>query len=373
MHHSRSRDVVAVLRDASVVRWFAIAVVTSMMGCGYARRESVEPGRELRCPDGTALPNKTIITMDCNMAVRYDASELSATLTLDKLGSAGLKNSEVALRQIDAAASDMQLHFLQICRQYNSCQLAHDELEVARREAQAFFRLLREKLELLRSAGADSAATRISFNELYRQTVPSVERAKQTLEVSLQVIARDTATGPSRVLHDGETLRTGAQLAFDVSVSRAAHAYLFQRKQNGKIDVLFPNAGIAAVSNPLPAGGSVRLPPPGQQFTLDAEDLGVETIFVAASLQPIGDLERALAQRNVEDARVASVVASLVTQGNPECAGVTRGLELTSDQGCGSATRGLTLTPKTTGPSLVAASLAGDDTIVRSFRFNHVQ
>ncbi|HEX5658745.1 MAG TPA: DUF4384 domain-containing protein [Polyangiales bacterium] len=352
-------------------------LLASALGCGHAYKESVAPGKEQYCPDGTALPGKTILTMDCNMAVRYDASELSATVTLDKLGEAGLKHSAVALRQIDQAASDMQLHFMQTCRQYNGCQLTHDELEAARQQAQSFFRVLREKLSIVQSAGADSAATRTAFNELYQHAVPSVERAKQTLEVTLQVVGRDADSSATRVMHDGETLRTGAKLAFDVRVSQQAHTYLFQRSQSGKIDVLFPNGGIVKAGNPLPASTSVRLPPPGQLFTLNAQDLGTETVFLAVSREPIADLERALASASPDQARVATVVDTLLTQGQPECAGETRGLELTSDVGCGSATRGLTLTPDPAAgveaPTLVARNAAGDDTIVRSFRFAHVQ
>jgi hypothetical protein len=110
-------------------------------------------------------------------------------------------------------------------------------------------------------------------------------------------LARRGGSGEEKPLQNGEKLVAGDMVAFDFTVSPAAHVYLVQRtRATGALRVLFPNPDITSVGNPLPAGARVRIPGPDQAFEVDNEDLGLENVYVIASPRALPRLHDALAR-----------------------------------------------------------------------------
>ena len=148
--------------------------------------------------------------------------------------------------------------------------------------------------------------------------------------------------------------------------------------------MLFPNAQISNVSNPLPGRELIRIPPKGQVFTLDDQDLGEETVYLAVSLRPLDNLADALASvhngQPGSSERLEQAMTSLFDEAAPECANATRGLTVSEESGCGSMSRGLTPSRSSdddffsdSGSSVQVQSLPGDDVVLKTFRFRHVE
>lgn len=358
----------------------ALSSLASAVGCGGSKGPAPSRGgEEVACPDGSANPGVKIRTVNCSTVVQFDGDAFEATLEAKEFAKVGVKNVDQVLREVSEAANDAQIQFTQTCELYNSCALTSVEYRERLDEAQAHFRRIREKVSLLEAASGDPRVLRTTLAELYVESVPRETVASRTLAVELSVQAR-TSSGVG-VVHEGDILHSGDQLVFGLKTSQAAHVYVFQRKQGGRLDVLFPQPEITRISNPLPAGQLVRIPPAGQVFTLDDQDLGQETVYVAASLQPLTDLESALQSKtddgSPQTTAVESAVTSLFDEGNPECTDQTRGLELRDDP-CGSLTRGLGVSSAegaddffSDDASVRARAFPGDDVVLRAFSFQH--
>lgn len=347
---------------------------------GGKNTEAVTPGKELLCPSGTTNAGSTIVTMDCNTVVQYEGREVNATLDLGQWGKAGLHDAPRVLREIDQAASDAQLQFTQSCRVYNSCQMLSADFNRSLADTQAQFRKLREKLSLLQASGGNPALLREALASAYEVAVPAPKRESAALAASLVVQAKDPPDSPARVIRDGDQLRTGAKLVVGIDVNHDAHVYVFQRHQ-GRLDVLFPNAALQNLSNPVPAGAVVRIPPDGHVFTLNDKDVGEERLYVAVSLRPLSDLGAALGGGSGTEpapAQVERAMTSLFDEGKPDCAGRHRGLEVKADDQCSSMTRGLEVTPSAgTGgfdsdASRRLRAAPGDDVILQTLSFRHI-
>ncbi len=365
----------------SLLRFLASTLTLSFAtACGSAAKnnEAVRPGKELRCPSGSVNAGQTILTMDCNTVVQFEGHEFEATLDA-KYVAAGLHNAPRVLRDIDAAATDAQVQFTQTCRVYNSCQMKSDDFQRELSTTQAHFRELREKLMLLSAAQGNPEAVRATLADAYEMTVPPETRKQATLAAQLTVQAKDTPGDTPRILKDGDTLHTGAQVVVGVDVSQPAYVYVFQYHQDQELDVLFPNPAISRLTNPLPAEKTVRIPPGGQVFTLNDEDLGAERIYIAASLRPLDDLQAALQGESGQpgSAPVEQAMGNLFGEGNPACGDSHRGLTVT-DEPCGSMSRGLQIASDEANDffddsgSSQARTAPGDDVVLQSLSFNHV-
>lgn len=353
-------------------------LASTAFGCA-TERETVAPGKEVACPSGTVNGGNTILTMDCNTVVQYQGTEFQSSLSIQNWVDAGLASAPKALRDVDQAATDAQVQFTQTCRAYNSCQVRADDFnrELARTQDQ--FRALREKVSLLQASGGNPAVLRSTITEVYQSTVPAERRAEETLALNFTVQAKDSGSNGPRVVESGGRLRTGAQLVFGIEVSQTAHVYVFQKHQNGTLDVLFPNPGIQSLPNPLPPKTLVRIPPAGQTFTLNDEDLGRENVYIAVSTSPLGDLEKVLSEQggSPNAGSVGPVMRDLFEAGAPECSGKSRGLELAPEDACGTLSRGLELSGAKADPffqnpgSVRAQAIPGDAVILRTWSFEH--
>jgi len=358
----------------------AVSLLGALSCAASGPKEVVEPGIQVQCPTGSVNGGQTIITMDCNTVVRFDDNAFRASISAADAFAAGLQSAPEVLREIDSATSDAQIQFTQSCRFYNSCQMSSGDFQRELVATQAHFRLLREKVMLLKASGGNPAVLRDAVQQTVVALVPQEKRLAHQLTVEVAYNARESSTGAFRDIRDGDTLRTGEQVAIGVSVSQDAYLYLFQYHANGTADVLFPDTRIA-IGNPLRAGQTVRLPPNGQVYTVDSNDVGVETVYIVASQRQLTDLGSALSRANggrpASEAGVKAAMTDLIEEGNPLCEGNLRGLTLTDDP-CGSMTRGLQLTPEPTGvangstSAMRVAAGAGDDVVAHAFRFNHV-
>jgi hypothetical protein len=262
---------------------------------------------------------------------------------------------------------------------YNACALTSAEFRDRTDQAQAHFRSIREKVELLSGAGGDPAIVREVFSQLYEQTISQDSSSQKRLLLELSVLGGKAGAEPT-ILPSGSTLSTGDRVVFGVQVSTPAYVYLFERKQSGAIDVLFPSESIVEPKNPLAADQVLRIPPQGQVFTLDDQDLGQEVVYVVASKTPLESLQSALMNRDQStdpEEPVRRAMVDLFDAGSPECQNKTRGLALESTDPCASMTRGLTV--ESTGQpaffssdaSVKSQSVPGDDVILQTFTFHH--
>jgi hypothetical protein len=354
----------------------AAALASSFVGCGGSKRGPSSGGETVACPSGSANPGVEIRTVNCDTVVRFDARNLEGSIDIKNLLSAGVKNAAVALREVSEAAEESQIQFSQMCELYNGCNLTSSEYRDRLDAAQAHFRAIREKVDLLQAAEGNPEALRLAFAALYREAIPKSE--VKTLSMEFSAIGAGP-NGTSRILPNGETLRTCDPIVFGLKVSKRAHAYLFQRKAQGQVEVLFPSASMPGLTNPVLPNTLVRVPPDGQVFRLDDQDLGTETLYVAVSEQPLIDLEAALShvQANPSGGMkpVETAMVDLFDAGAPECGKATRGLEVSAPKGCGSMTRGVETSPASTetGPSASVSGqvVPGDDVILQVFQFQH--
>jgi hypothetical protein len=287
---------------------------------------------------------------------------------------AGGETEVKALRSVDQQVERMAAEHLELCKQHNACILDKDQY---RRESQKL-RERHAKLPLMMEAikaAPDAESRRKAIREAWLTVVPEEERSE--LRLSYAVAAKRPTSPTMTSVQSGEALPSGTRLAFGIRVSKPAHVYLVQRKgQQKKLEVLFPDPQIP-VTNPVAALTNVRIPGEGQSYTLDAEDLGLEQVFVIVSLRPLGDLESKLATLSpASTSALEAALAGVASAGRTdEC---TRGLTLDGGTGDCSLSRGLVLAPAqgeslgmTGAPPVTLTSEAADDTIFAVFSFNH--
>jgi hypothetical protein len=147
-----------------------------------------------------------------------------------------------------------------------------------------------------------------------------------------------------------------------VQASLPAHIYLFQRAPNGAYNVLFPDPRIG-VSNPIPAKQQIVVPPGGGSYLVDDKDLGLEKVFVVASLGAISSL----------DAEMTRIQSLEIIGTSSDCRTRALTLEPAAPGAC-TRQRGLVLDRESVASSSLSATTeAADDSIVRIFSFNHTR
>lgn len=363
-------------------KWGALGLgVLLLMAAGCKRSGSGSAssgGDEVTCPDGSAQPGVSIVTVNCGSLVEFDARDLDASLDVEGLAAAGIKNTKKVLREVSDAAEEAQVQFSQVCEMYNACALTSGEFRERTDRAQSHFRSIREKVDILTSAGGDPAVVREAFAQLYSETVTASAAQDDGLLLELSVLGGKAGKEPE-VLASGATLHTGDKVVFGLRVSQASHVYLFQRKSSGVIEVLFPSGSIPNLKNPLAAAEVLRIPPEGQVFELDDQDLGEEVVYVVASKEPVFDLEQALAAgagQPTPEGPVEAAMVRLFSAGAPECVDKTRGLRVAEADPCATMTRGLRVKSAAApffseDASVQSRNVPGDDVILQVFRFQH--
>ncbi len=95
-------------------------------------------------------------------------------------------------------------------------------------------------------------------------------------------------------IQPGTILRSGDFIKVLFTADRACYVYILQYGSTGNASVIFPNKAIA-LSNLVKGGVEYSIPPGSQWYFLD-ENTGTESLYLAASLEPITDLDQLIAQ-----------------------------------------------------------------------------
>ena len=310
--------------------------------------------------------------LDCSAGVVAGLLPLAdADGAASNAGPAADRHQTAAWQQIDRQRSVLASELRQLCDAYNKCVvdkatyvLRSDELRRRIDEVPAL-------LDVVRNAPSDDAR-RAALGVAYRKVVP--EEARTELHLEFSALARRPGEAAMTSAGPGDSIPTGSQLAFTVGVSRQAYLYIFEKSTSGSIHVSFPDSRIS-VSNPLAAGAVLRIPQGGAFFRLDDKDLGVESVYLWASLHPIATIADAVADpgRAAHGASPTLARATAIDGNCPRHRGLSFEEESPNSSGC-LPTRGLSFEAERaapSAPSLATVTEAADDTIATVYRFNH--
>jgi len=124
----------------------------------------------------------------------------------------------------------------------------------------------------------------------------------------VQLAVYSVKAGVRRVLSEGDSLRSGDRVGFEVTSAEPTHVYLIQRFSDGKIAVLFPKVG---ESNRIQ--GRTKIPS-GDLFQLD-EVTGKEIVYLVASSKPLQSVASDV-KAAIDDVRTGRDMVAGV--GNPQ-------------------------------------------------------
>jgi len=161
------------------------------------------------------------------------------------------------------------------------------------------------KSENIRIQGVSAeveSALRLAYSTERQELAPSAAAA-------IMVQRGAKAADPWRPLVEGETMSSVDKYRIVFQPEEAAFFYVFQVDNSGKLDWLFPRNNSSQYSmgaNPAPADAWTQLPDGGQAFYLD-ENLGVEHIYIIATLSRWVDLETVLAKASKSSRSKSSI------------------------------------------------------------------
>lgn len=309
----------------------------------------------------------------CNNPVTYNGKKMGGELALGSIFGVQAGGSDIALRDPRPAVESYYAALGSLCDQLNSGVL--DKQQYLGRADALTHRLMGD----LNPTGSQEQA----FQAVYQQLVP---QTGSSLELELVMRAQGPNGGAEQVVRPNQPVPTGARVRFSISTSQTAHVYMLQKTQRDGVTALHPHAELA-LSNPLEAGRVYEVPPTAEQwFSVNAEDIGIENVYVVASLTPLADLESALEQLgsaqgtvNINQIEALSPLATLRPGFTGKDCGA-RGLELAGLKPTCTRTRGLVLVggKDNLAPdarptvSLKVRSSPADSMILKVFPWNHV-
>lgn len=307
--------------------------------------------------------------LSCESEFKYEGRKIEGGFSALGVGNGSAKTDEVALRQIDQQTEQYVAQARRLCDEYNACVLDKDTYATRSENLRRRMSKVPELYEGLRGA-TDDDARRKALAAAYQELVPDAERRE--LGFSLGVHAQKPNEASASVVGGGSVLPTSTRVSFTIKVSRPAYVYLFQKAPDGTLNVLFPDARIAA-TNPLPAAIELRIPTGEAAFKLNERDIGTERVYVVASLEPLTSLQAAaerVAAGQKPDGQLASVAA--IPSNGAGCK--TRALELEDTATPCVRSRGLQLDNASASDgkaSLRAQTEAADSVLVQVFSFEH--
>lgn len=336
-------------RSRGLVRSLVAALIALPLGCGGGG--ATGPGAATS-PGGGSEGAAASLRAECG-GVKRSAPECSSPVDAKGFAaeSDATKSQEKAIQRINDELKSLSAEQARVCEAYLGCSI--DDAAFKRDMGLIKDRIasLPSLVDAMRSAKTYGEKKR-ALDGLYRGVVPDNKRVEElTFRMGM------TAELPGGDLIDvqpGTTLPTNTRSAFTFEVSREAYLYIFQKSPTGEVNVLFPNA-LIATKNPLPAGQEAQIPPKGQRFRLNDKDLGMENVYIVASLAPVQSLDGAL--EKVKQGKVTMISEdsmlrgfTQVVPGTAPSGCKTRAFELepspepASGQAC-TRTRGLVLDP----------------------------
>lgn len=364
------------IASTSSRRILAFCVLTCGAGlllsaCGG---HTVAPGSTTACPDGPR------IALDCESEISYQGVKTGGSVSVMSIGSGKASYENTAIRNVNTSLESYVATQTRLCRDYNACVLPPQEYRAEAKKTREMFEVAAHGAVAF-AAASDAAAKDAVLTRLYDTVVPEDRRPEDvSIRFTLDAELPSSVGGGQTMLQTGAPLPTKARVAFKFWASRTASLYVFEKTKTGALKVLFPDPRIGT-ANPIPAATAVSLPSGGQRFALNAEDMGIENIYIAASVKPLATLDAAL--QKVASGQVQNITGdpllssfSSVTAAPPREGCRTRSLELeaaSDEPPCGS--RGFDLSDSSAGTkeaSLAARTSPGDDLIVKVFSFEHV-
>jgi hypothetical protein len=360
---------------------------------GHQSRSCATPGStpKLDCPGGEQRN-----AMCCDQEFRLDATNVKGDVKTP-WGGAGLASETKAVREINDSIMGYAFKAKRLCDAWNACAINQNDYIVQSKDMQRALDGLapmREKFEEALAASDPRSRAKL-LGDAYAVVPPEqrtevsmafwadVELPLELSKVPAKPCEKDTVRtyerGAGHPLPLGDTLPSGARVSFRIETSRDAHVYLFQRKPDGSIDVLFPQKAIQT-GNPLKGNQTQRIPTTGG-YCVDENGIGVETVYIVASLQPIAQLGATL---DKIDSGAAARTAAAPPPPAQSSSCRTRDLKLegdspapaTCDVDRGVRTRDLKFIeddgPSAPPPSMSASSEAADDVVIKEFKFEHV-
>jgi hypothetical protein len=338
----------------------------------------------------TTCPDKRP-QLNCESEVAYQGVKTEGGVHVLNVGASGAF-ANTALRQINQNVEGYIAGQTRLCREYNSCIVTPDQYHAEAEKARAGLAPVAPLVAKVNSA--DDPRERANAADQILTTVTKKGYGPAlSINVSLEADLPPTVGGGSIVVPQNYPLPTNARVAFRFGVSQNSYVYLFQVGADQNVSVLFPDDRMTT-KNPLPANGNGRIPENGLRFKLDEKGLGTENVYIIASSRSMATLEGSLRRfqsgeltRITQDPLLAEFAG--VNPGKP-CA-KTRDLKLEADDGPTPAARSKEAAPAmgctnsrglvldaapqanvAVTKSLEARAAAGDDTIVKVFRFQHV-
>lgn len=328
-------------------------------------------------PSGAKAPvqcaSEERIPLNCESEFKYDGRTIEGGFSALGIGDANAKTDEVALRQIDKETEQYAASSRRLCDEYNSCVLDKETYAMRSENLRRRMAKVPELYDVLKAAGSPEAR-RLALADAYRELVPDGSRTELSLELSIE--AKKPGERSFAPIAPDTSLPTDTRVAFSVRLSHPAHVYLFQKGPDGTLNVLFPDARIAA-RNPIQADGILRIPEGSASYRLNEKDIGTERVYVVASLQPLANLASAaeqVAAGNKPTGGLAQVADLDDSSPSAECN--QRALEF-DDETTPSCVRprGLELDPEpnSSPASLRAQTEAADSVLVQVFSFEHTR
>lgn len=353
---------------AHALSFLALAGVL-VTGCSGAPKV----GDSLMC-DGASR-----VILDCSSEIAYQGVKADGTVSVLNLGSAKAKYEDAAIRKVNDGLAGYVTTQTRLCREYNACVLSKQEYTAEAKKTREIFEAATHGAQAFSVATSSAEKDRV-LARLYESVVPEAERPEAlAIRFSLDAELPASVGGGQTFLKPGAPLPTKARVAFGFWASKSANLYVFQTTQSGAVKVLFPDPRIGT-SNPIAAATAVTVPSGGRRFALNNEDLGSETVYLAASVKPLANLDAAL--QKVAGGQIAALSGDKVLSGfttvnagkaPADCQ--TRSFDLEPASGTPCPTRGLDLEgddPTKGDSSLAAKTSPGDDVIVKAFTFTHV-
>ncbi len=332
-----------------------------------------------RAGDSLMCEGASRVVLDCSSEIAYQGVKADGTVSVLNLGSVGGKLEDTAIRKVNDGLASYVTTQTRLCREYNACVLSKAEYTTEAKRTREIFQAASQGAQAFAVATSSLEKDRV-LSKLYESVVPEEQRPEAlAIRFSLDAELPASVGGGQTFLKPGAPLPTKSRVAFGFWASKAANLYVFQTTQSGSVKVLFPDPRIGT-SNPIAAATAVNVPSGGRRFVLNGEDLGSETVYLAASVKPLANLDAAL--QKVASGQVAAMSGDKVLSGfatvnagkaPDDCQ--TRSFDLEPASGTPCPTRGLDLEGDDAAKgdaSLAAKTSPGDDVIIKAFTFAHV-
>jgi hypothetical protein len=366
--------------NKTISRFLALGALAPLFAVFAACGGSGTPPTPVTCG------SETRERVDCSSEVSYQGANIEGGFGVTQIVSANAKHEEVALRRVDEETERFIAMQTRLCRDYNACVLDKDTYQREARAIRDRVGKIPELAQAVKNAKTDDDRKQ-ALDELYRGTVRDEYRVEEiTFRMAMKAALPKSLGGEEIAVRPGAPIPTGARVAFDISVSKDAHLYIFQKSPDGGVTVLFPNQRIGT-ANPLKAQDRVTIPPDGKRFVVNDKDLGLEHIYIAVSKDAIPNLAESLRKAasadatSIKDDDLLQSFTALDIPAGQKCDGSKqRALQLEGDppasgggSGC-TRQRGLSYEDDARGGgggSIAARTEPGDSRIVKVFPFEH--